>query len=177
MSIIDNFFKVSKKIKIIASNEMRLEVVRYSSTDESTIGALFDVTKGRKFLCYTLEDPPQIEKIPGRTRIPAGTYDMRLRSEGGFHRKYTLRFGKSFHKGMLHIQNVPNFKWILVHCGNTQEDTSGCLLLGDVSYNNTIKNGLISQSESAYHRIYPILADHLIKDGIITITYVDYDNN
>ena len=35
---------------------MKLEVLRYSSQNESTLGMLFDVTEGREFLCYTLED-------------------------------------------------------------------------------------------------------------------------
>ena len=36
---------------------MTLEVIRYSSQKDSTLGALFDITNGdRKFLCYTLED-------------------------------------------------------------------------------------------------------------------------
>ena len=33
---------------------MKLEVLRFSSQNESTLGMLFDVTEGRKFLCLTL---------------------------------------------------------------------------------------------------------------------------
>ena len=35
---------------------MQLEVLRISSGEDSTSGVMFDVTNGRKFLCYTLED-------------------------------------------------------------------------------------------------------------------------
>ena len=35
---------------------MKLEVLRFSSQKDSTNGILFDVTEGREFLCYTLED-------------------------------------------------------------------------------------------------------------------------
>ena len=41
--------------------------------------------------------------------------------------------------GMLHVLDVPNFKYILIHCGNTDEDTAGCLLLGDTQENNLVK--------------------------------------
>ena len=35
---------------------MKLEVLRFSSQNDSSLGLLFDVTNGRKFLCFTLED-------------------------------------------------------------------------------------------------------------------------
>ena len=48
---------------------MKLEVIRYSSQKDSTLGMLFDVTKGRKFLCFTLEDEARRTKVKGETRI------------------------------------------------------------------------------------------------------------
>ena len=64
--------------------------------------------------------------------MPAGTYKIELRKEGGggFHNKYKKKYG-SLHKGMLHVTNVPNFEYILIHTGNSDEHTAGCLLLGD----------------------------------------------
>ena len=35
---------------------MKLEVLRISSESDSTSGLVFNVTNGRKFLCYSLED-------------------------------------------------------------------------------------------------------------------------
>ena len=126
---------------------MKLEVLRFSSGKDSTSGILFDVTKGREFLCYTLEDEKREEKKMGETRIPAGTYDLSLRMVGGFHKKYSKRFGDS-HRGMLHITNVPGFEYILIHCGNTDEHTAGCLLVGDSQENNQIKkDGFIGKSD------------------------------
>ena len=47
---------------------------------------------------------------------------------------------------MLHITNVPNFEYILIHCGNTDEHTSGCLLVGDSQENNgLITDGFIGK--------------------------------
>ena len=46
-----------KNIKIeIKENNMKLEVLRFSSGKDSTLGIFSDITEGRKFLCYTLED-------------------------------------------------------------------------------------------------------------------------
>ena len=153
---------------------MKLQVLRFSSESDSTNGLLFDVTEGVKFLAYTLEDEKRDEKVMSETRIPAGTYEVKLRTEGGHHNKYTSRYG-SMHKGMLWLQDVPNFKWILIHCGNTDEHTAGCLLVGDSQENNQIKeNGFIGSSSNAYKRIYPSIAE-AVENEKVTIEYIDVD--
>jgi hypothetical protein len=153
---------------------MKLQVLRFSSESDSTNGLLFDVTEGVKFLAYTLEDEKRDEKVMSETRIPAGTYEVKLRTEGGHHNKYSSRYG-SMHKGMLWLQDVPNFKWILIHCGNTDEHTAGCLLVGDSQENNQIKeNGFIGSSSNAYKRIYPAIAE-AIENEKVTIEYIDID--
>ena len=57
---------------------MKLQVLRFSSESDSTNGLLFDVTEGVKFLAYTLEDEKRDEKVMSETRIPAGTYEVKL---------------------------------------------------------------------------------------------------
>jgi len=155
---------------------MDLEVVRFSSGKSSTMGILMDVSDLRRsFLAYTLEDAYQPEKIKHQTRIPQGSYEINLRTEGGFHNRYLKKFGPSFHKGMLWVQNVPNFEYILIHCGNDNDDTSGCLLVGNSSDENVTKDGFIGSSVNAYKRIYPPIADALLKGETVAINYLDYD--
>tara|TARA_R110000744_G_scaffold69124_1_gene140409 strand:+ start:1196 stop:1690 length:495 start_codon:yes stop_codon:yes gene_type:complete len=158
--------------------DMRLEVVRFSSESDSTNGLLFDITNGqRKFLSYTLEDEYRKEKIMSETRVPAGTYNVTLRTEGGFYQNYTERFGSDFNKGMLWVRDVPGFEYILIHIGNTDENTSGCLLVGDTQNNNQItKDGFIGSSTNNYKRIYPPIANVLVNGGFVFITYTDYDS-
>lgn len=154
---------------------MKLEVLRISSQDDSTNGILFDVTEGRKFLCYTLEDEYRKEKVKGETRIPAGTYKITLRKVGGFHGRYEKKYGE-MHKGMLWVRDVPGFEYILIHTGNTDEHTAGCLLVGDSQQNNAIKvDGFVGSSTQAYKRIYPPIAAALEAEEEVTITYIDYD--
>ena len=155
---------------------MKLEVLRFSSQKDSTSGALFDVTNGdRKFMCYTLEDEKRDEKIYGETRIPAGTYRVTLRTEGGFHKKYAHRF-QDIHRGMLWVRDVPGFEFILIHCGNTDEHTAGCLLVGETQSSNVKEgNGFIGRSTQAYFDIYPSIAGALEAGEEVTITYIDYD--
>ena len=154
---------------------MKLKVIRFSSQSDSTSGLLFDVTNETKFLCYTLEDERREEKVMAETRIPAGVYSILLRKEGGFHGRYTKKYG-SMHKGMLHVQDVPNFKWILIHTGNTDEHTAGCLIIGDTQENNILKkDGFIGKSVQAYKRIYPLIVKALDAGEEVSIEYVDLD--
>ena len=162
---------------------MKLEVLRISSGADSTNGLLFLVenhcneTDGswieRTFLAYTLEDEYRDEKVSGETRIPKGVYQLGLRTIGGYTQRYAKKF-PDMHKGMLHVLNVPGFEYILIHCGNTDEHTAGCLLVGDSQENNQItEDGFIGKSTQAYKRIYPAIAEALRKKQEVTIEYKD----
>ena len=154
---------------------MELEVLRFSSQKDSTNGLLFDVTDGRRFLCYTLEDEYREEKEYGETRIPAGKYRITLRKVGGFHGRYLKKYGE-MHKGMLWVRDVPNFEYILIHTGNTDEHTAGCLLLGNTQQANFgDSNGFVGSSVDAYKRVYPPIAEALEKGEEVKITYIDFD--
>lgn len=148
---------------------MKLEVLRYKSDDNHTLGAMFEVKEdgSKEFMCYTLEDEHREEKVRSKTRIPAGEYEIKLRTVGGFHSKYSRRF-RDIHKGMLWLQDVPNFKWILIHCGNTDQDTAGCLLVGQTQQDN-----FIGRSTQAYLDIYPRIAE-AVKSNKVTINYINY---
>ena len=160
---------------------MELEVIRFSSGTDSTNGILLEIIqqgneidgifKQKKFLAYTLEDEYRSEKVFGETRIPNGTFKLGLRKVGGYHAKYTKRF-PHIHVGMLHVLDVPGFEYILIHCGNTDEHTAGCLLVGDSQENNQItKDGFIGKSTQAYKRIYPRIAEAIDCGEKVTITY------
>ena len=155
---------------------MELEVFRFSSQKDSTNGLLFDITGGkRRFLCYTLEDEHRDEKVFGETRVPAGTYRITLRTTGGFHGRYLKKYGE-MHKGMLWVRDVPNFEYILIHTGNTDEHTAGCLLVGDSQQANFgDSDGFVGSSTQAYKRIYPMVAEVLEGGGDVTISYRDFD--
>ena len=170
------FFSIGKDIDIMGEDERNLEVLRYSSGADSTLGILSENgPEGREFLAYTLEDEFREKKVSAETRIPEGTYEVTLRTEGGLHSRYAAKFG-DWHKGMLWVRDVPGFEYILIHTGNTDEHTMGCLLVADSSTQNITKDGFIGASVSAYKRSYPSLADWLLDGNILTITYIDYDN-
>jgi len=107
---------------------MLLELFRYNTTDTDTLGFL--MIDGR-LACYTIEDTQRAVKVDGQTRIPSGTYQILLRDEGGMTKRYRNRFG-DMHRGMLHLQDVPEFSWVYLHVGNTEDDSLGCLIVGDI---------------------------------------------
>ena len=147
---------------------VKLTVVRTQFGTDATNGLLFI---DGIFECYTLEDQYQAVKVMHETCIPEGTYDINFRKTGGFHAKYSERY-KNAHYGMLHIQDVPNFTYILIHTGNTDEHTSGCLIVGETQQDLEIsKDGFIGSSTTAYKKMYAKVAAQLLQGKKVTIEY------
>ena len=147
---------------------MKLTVVRTQFGTDATNGLLFI---DGIFECYTLEDQYQAVKVMHETCIPEGTYDINFRKTGGFHAKYSERY-KNAHYGMLHIQDVPNFTYILIHTGNTDEHTSGCLIVGETQQDLEVsKDGFIGSSAVAYKKMYAKVAKQLLQNKDVTIEY------
>ena len=148
---------------------MNILVDRFTSDSDSTVSR---VHVDNKFVCFGLEDEYREKKVASETRIPAGTYSILLRKEGGFHGKYVRRF-PDMHRGMLHVQDVPGFQYILIHIGNTDEDTAGCLLVGEQAV--TSKGEMrVNLSGNAYKEFYPLVVD-AAEAGDLSITYQDND--
>ena len=148
---------------------MKLSLYRFSSGNESTLGLLH--IDGR-FVCFIIEDEYREVKVKGETRIPSGDYKISLRKEGGFHEKYSAKYPK-IHKGMLWLQDVPGFEYILIHLGNSDLDSAGCLLVGDSATQNITTRGSVAGSGAAYERIYPVVANEIEKGSVVTIEIFD----
>ncbi len=147
---------------------MKLQVVRTQFGKDATNGLLFI---DGKFECYTLEDQYQAVKVMHETCIPEGEYDIQFRKTGGFHTRYSAKYGNS-HYGMLHLQDVPGFTYILIHSGNTDESTSGCLIIGETQQDLDLgKDGFVGQSVKAYKAMYRKVANELLQGKKVSIEY------
>ena len=102
---------------------MNLRLKRIHFDPDYTVGELF--MDGVRH-CYTLEDtvreragqPVSAWKVPGKTAIPAGRYQVKT--------SLSNRFGK-----MLPILlQVPGFTGVRIHTGNSSANTEGCILVG-----------------------------------------------
>ena len=144
---------------------MKINLIRTQFGNDATNGLLFI---DEVFECFTLEDQYQDKKVYGETCIPEGTYPVEFRKEGGFHNRYSAKY--DFHKGMLEIKDIPNFKWVLFHLGNTDENTAGCVLVGDTQQDLDVsKDGFIGSSGNAYKKFYPKVATALENGESVTL--------
>lgn len=80
----------------------------------------------RHFLCDTLEPTRRdlaggAHKVAGRTAIPEGRYPL------------VIARSRRFRRWLPTLVGVPGFKGILIHTGNTELDTRGCILVGTAS--------------------------------------------
>lgn len=148
---------------------MKITVDRFLADSDTTISrVLIDGV----YECFGLEDEFRTDKVMHETRIPAGTYKIGARTVGGFHARYSDRYG-DWHRGMLHILDVPKFEYILIHCGNTDENTSGCLLVGSSA--NTAEGDMsIGSSRAAYKQFYPKVIEAAVA-GSLEIEFIDSD--
>jgi len=156
---------------------MELLLQRFSTGDESTLGILHEIDdydEVRTFQCFTMEDQPNEPKVPGETRIPAGRYRILLRPKGG---NMNLRYAKRFdgHAGMLWLQDVPDFTWVYIHVGNTDDDSEGCILVGDGCQSNVLEDGMVMSSVAAYTRLYDLIVTALHDAEEVWISIEDFD--
>ena len=95
-----------------------------------------------KYFCDTLEDTERLFwslsnflgklvgiKVQDKTAIPRGKY------------RVIMAYSNRFKKRLPLLLDVPQFTGILIHSGNTVQDTSGCILVGTVDKTNNIKAG------------------------------------
>ncbi len=90
-----------------------LKLTRACSSDKGTFGTL---CMDEMPLCVTCEDPWN-DNVSNISCIPKGIYQCR-------------KFNGNKFKDVWEIVNVPNRSAILIHAGNTIDDTHGCILIG-----------------------------------------------
>ena len=145
---------------------MYAQIVRLQDDGSSTLGIMYI---NGTFKCFTLEDTYRSNKIHGKTCIPTGKYDVKLRTEGGMTKSYANKFGADHH-GMLWLQDVEDFEWVYIHIGNTEHDTEGCILVGA----NAITNGKqsIGASTDRYKELYDEMAAAILRGEEVTIEII-----
>ena len=137
---------------------MTLELQRLFESEGALLGVLLQDSMA---LAFTLE--------PAARHIPAGVFELALRQSGELYTRYHLLY-PWIAPGMLALIDVPGFTDILIHPGNDLNDTSGCVLVGDLA---NARLGQLTQSRDALRRIYLPIAT-LIRNKA-TVEIVVYD--
>lgn len=149
---------------------MEIAIVRTSDNKESTLGELY--IDGDLF-CATLEDTYREIKVDGETRIPAGRYAIGLRHGSPKGKHYLKRYGTP---GMIWLQDVPGFKYIYIHIGNSAKDTRGCILVGFQAatyYNVGAPKQKVLNSTECYLSIHEKISAALLDKEEVFLTIVD----
>ena len=132
--------------EVYTIGDLFIDGVFFCNTIEDKVRKLLpacpDTPKGKNCRCK--------EKVYARTAIPPGEY------------KVTMTYSPRFKRVLPYLHNVPHFIGILIHSGNTEADSSGCIIVGQ----NTVK-GKVLQSRVTSDALNQILAKE--KDIVIAI--------
>ena len=128
---------------------MKIKVVRELSTEKSTPGVMW-VDGDRQ--CYTLEDVVRPQKIMHETAIPAGTYKVVVTMSNRFKRELPL------------LLDVPGYEGVRIHPGNTDKDTSGCILVGV-----TRGEDMVGGSRTAFNTLFDAIQAARAAQELITL--------
>lgn len=107
---------------------VKMKIRRKTKNNKQTIGRMYVYIKSILGI-FEYVDPLLTETIhtleladlgnqQNISRIPAGIYQCKKR--------WSIRHGKH-----IHILDVPDRTWILIHAGNFYTDILGCILVGD----------------------------------------------
>ena len=142
---------------------MKLKLERKYFKDTYTIGNLYidgsffsntledknrDVNKNGKF------DNGEV-KIYGETCIPFGIY------------RVIVDMSPKFKRELPRLLNVPSFEGVLIHRGNTNKDTAGCILIGENKEVGKVLNSTLYEK-----RLVKIIKEAITKGEEVTIEIV-----
>lgn len=138
---------------------MELKLIRKYKKQDYCIGELYI---DGKYFCDTIEDKDRgisqnmsvqdilNKKIYGKTAIPTGTYPIVLNV---ISLKFKNRkWAKPMQGKLPRLLNVKGFEGVLIHVGNSAEDSLGCIIVGE----NKIK-GKVINSTKTFNALYDIL--------------------
>lgn len=136
---------------------MKLTLKRTAKKPTYTIGKLYI---DNVYFCDTIEDTDRglyqgqdLElikkiKINSKTAIPRGTYKITLNVVSPKYSKKKIY--QDICKGRVpRLLNVPGYEGVLIHIGNTADDSSGCILVGE---NKQV--GKVLNSTETFRKLY-----------------------
>lgn len=143
---------------------MKLTLKRIALNSDYTIGKLYI---DNEYFCDILEDTvrdlnrngkfDQGEiKIPDKTAIPYGTYQITLGVKSPKYSNYSkYPWAKKYNGYIPRLLNVNSFDGILIHPGNKHEHTSGCLLPGQNKVKGQVLNSTLTFDKLMTEHLLP----------------------
>ena len=104
-------------------------------------------------------------KVPGKTAIPKGIYTVNMSAVSP---RFKAKSWARPYSGIVpRLEAVPGFQGVLIHPGNSADDTEGCILVG----RNTVVGGL-TDSAKTYLKLMDMLVAARDRGETITIEIV-----
>lgn len=120
----------------------KLKLSRIRQSKDGTFGIMTDEVGNQ--LCVTCEDPWNFNARQ-KSCVPAGRY------------RCSSFTGKKY-RNVWQLHDVPNRDAILIHNGNTIDDTQGCILVGK-AFSRLIGKPSITESKLTLEKLRSILLD------------------
>ena len=135
---------------------MEIRVRRIALKDTYTIGKMYI---DGEYFCDCCEDRvrdlSKEAKVPNKTAIPYGTYEITLDVKSPKYSDFNkYPWAKEYDGYIPRLTNVPLFLGVLIHPGDDEQDTAGCLLCGE---NKVV--GKVINSTKTFQRL---MNEHLI---------------
>lgn len=151
---------------------MELLLKRTHKKENYTIGELF---LDGKFFCNTMEDKDRglkdsmseqeitSKKIPSLTAIPLGTYNITLDVVSPKYSK--VKTYDRIQAKLPRLEKVKGYSGVLIHIGNTDRDSAGCILVGIANSSYT----MVTNSTNTFFNLYEELKKAKNKGEVLTI--------
>lgn len=148
---------------------IKVLVKRIAKKTKYTIGKLFI---NGVFYANTLEDADRgltqnmsedeikSKKIYGETAIPTGTYKIDMSTISPKFKNHS--WAKPYKGKIPRLINVKGFDGVLIHPGNSDQDTFGCLLVG--------KNDVVGKVTNSVNYFHKIMTELTKEPNNITLT-------
>lgn len=148
---------------------IKILVKRIAKKTKYTIGKLFI---NGVFYANTLEDTDRgltqnmsedeikSKKIYGETAVPTGTYKIDMSTVSPKFRNHS--WAKPYKGKIPRLTNVKGFDGVLIHPGNSDQDTLGCLLVG--------KNDVVGKVTNSVNYFHKIMTELIKEPNNITLT-------
>lgn len=150
---------------------MKLTLKRIACKPTYTIGRLYI---DGEYFCDTIEDRDRgltkdmplsvikAKKIYGETAIPRGTYAVTMNVISP---KFSKKRNFAFTGGrMPRLLAIPGWEGVLIHSGNTADDSLGCIVVGE---NKVV--GKVIKSFATFKRLWAVLDAHRHENLSITV--------
>jgi hypothetical protein len=100
--------------------------------------------------------------VPKQTAIPIGTYEVSMNIVSP---SYSKKKAYKWTGGVMpRLLNVPGWSGVLIHPGNTADDSEGCILVGQ-----NLKVGQVLNSQKVFKPLWQQLHDRRAEGITITI--------